>query len=312
MSIWESILLGIIQGIFMFFPVSSTSHLVLTQHWLIQQGSALPSPDSPEMILFDLVVHVGTLISIVVVFRRSLSRMMVRIWKDLWYLEPDQATTRGARLKLRLSAMRSRSLLFPSGQREGDRLYLRLAILGLFSVFVTAAVGFPLRSIFKTFFAEPLALSATLTITGILLWCTDAMKNQSRGLRALTPKVAAIIGLAQGLALIPGLSRSGMTISFALFTRLKRQWAAEYSFFIAFPTILAATFVQGLEVLGTDTWTGISWLTLSIGFVVAAIVGIGALQMVLTLLYRARFRFFSYYVWTLSILIAVGVYQGVL
>lgn len=310
MSVLEAILLGVIQGIFMFFPVSSTSHLVLTQHWLIQQGSSLPSPETPEMILFDLVVHVGTLISIVVVFRRSLSRLLVRIWRDAWYLPSELETAEGQGFRLRLPAWKTRSLLFPSGKGESDRLYLRLAILGMLSVFVTGAVGFPMKSAFEQVFATPFALSITLAITGILLWWTDSMKRLPRGLRGLDPWVAVVIGFAQGLALIPGLSRSGMTIAFALFTGLKRQWAAEYSFFIAFPTILGATLLQTLEVMGTGALSNIGMLPLTIGFVVAAGVGIVALQMVLHLLYRARFRYFSYYLWTLAIVVGVGVYQG--
>jgi undecaprenyl-diphosphatase len=310
MSLFESILLGIIQGIFMFFPVSSTSHLVLTQHWLIQRGSSLPSPDSPEMIFFDLVVHVGTLISIVVVFRRSLSRLMVRIWKDFWELAPEIGSSRGERLKLRLSALRTRSLLFPSGQRVGDRLYLRLAVLGMISVLVTGLVGLPLKSVFKEVFANPLAISLTLSITGILLWCTDRKLRQSRGLRALTPWVAGVIGVGQGLALIPGLSRSGMTISFSLFTGLKRQWAAEYSFFIAFPTILGATLVQAIELAGVDSLGSLGFIPLLVGFVVSAAVGVVALQFVLRLLYKARFRYFSYYVWVLAGIVAWGSWQG--
>jgi undecaprenyl-diphosphatase len=328
MNLFEAILLGIIQGIFMFFPVSSTSHLVLTQHWLIQRGSNLPPPESPDMILFDLIVHVGTLVSIVVVFRRSLSRLMVRIWRDFWELAPEIGSSKTERLKLRLSALSTRSLLFPERKRESnseklqrsqtvakhsqDRLYLRLAILGMFSVFVTGAVGLPMKKLFEQVFANPTAICFTLTITGILLWWTDTKLRQPRGLRGLTPWVAGVIGLGQGLSLIPGLSRSGMTISFSLFTGLKRQWAAEYSFFIAFPTILGATFLQLLEIVRTDYSISLGIVPLTVGFVVAAGVGIVALQMVLHLLYKARFRYFSYYLWVLAAVVAVGTYRGMI
>lgn len=319
MNLFEAILLGIIQGIFMFFPVSSTSHLVLTQHWLIQRGSNLPPPESPDMILFDLIVHVGTLVSIVVVFRRSLSRLMVRIWRDFWELAPELGSSRTERLKLRLSALSTRSLLFPERKRESrsdtprqDRLYLRLAILGMFSVFVTGAVGLPMKKIFEQVFANPFAICFTLTITGILLWWTDSKLRQPRGLRALTPWVAGAIGFGQGLSLIPGLSRSGMTISFSLFTGLKRQWAAEYSFFIAFPTILGATLLQLWEIVKTDYPISLGLLPLIVGFVVAAGVGVVALQMVLHLLYKARFRYFSYYLWVLALVVAVGTYRGII
>lgn len=302
MTIFESILLGIIQGIFMFFPVSSTSHLVLTQHWLIQRGSSLPSPESAEMILFDLIVHVGTLISIAVVFRRSLSRFLGHVWQDLRQLLSEWQSGTGNMKGLT-------PLLVPTDGRSGDRLYLRLAILGLLSVFVTGLIGFPMRSLFKEIFAHPLAISVTLTITGILLWYTDRKLRQPRGLRQITPWVATVIGIGQGLALMPGLSRSGMTISFALFVGLKRQWAAEYSFFIAFPTILGATALQLIEVLQADSLT-LEFLPLFIGFLVAAVVGIVALQIVLNFLYKARFRYFSYYLWILAIIVAWGAISG--
>jgi undecaprenyl-diphosphatase len=311
MSIFEAILLGIIQGIFMFFPVSSTSHLVLTQHWLIQRGSNLPPPESSEMIFFDLIVHVGTLISIVVVFRRSLGRLLIRIWRDFYQLITELNSNRKDPIKFRISALRTRSLIFPSGQRQGDFLYLRLAILGMLSVVVTGLVGLPFRSIIKqVFFAYPLAISFTLSITGILLWWTDKKIRQTRGLRQLTPWVATVIGLGQALSLIPGLSRSGMTISFSLFTGLRRQWAAEYSFFIAFPTILGGTLLQGLELLQAQT-LNIGIIPLTVGFIVSAVVGIGALQLVLKLLYRARFRYFSYYLWVLAIVVGWGTYRGI-
>jgi undecaprenyl-diphosphatase len=288
MTIFEAVLLGIVQGIFMFFPVSSTSHLVVVQHLLIQRGSALPSPESPEMIFFDLVVHVGTLVSIAVVFRRSLTLLTGKIWGDL----------AGA----------------VGGQEEGsprDRgLYLRLGMLGLLSVFVTGVMGLTLRGYFEQIFATPLAISGTLFLTGVLLWWTDILPRRPRGLRELTVWVALVIGFAQGLALMPGLSRSGTTIAFALFVGLKRKWAAEYSFFVAIPTILAATGVEFLSLARDGALPALEWGPLLVGFVVAALVGIFALKVVLRLLYRARFRYFSYYVWGLAALIAIGVFTG--
>ncbi len=279
MTPWEAMVLGLVQGLFMFVPVSSTSHLALTQHWLIERGSLLPSPDSPEMILFDLVVHVGTLVSIVVVFRRSLGIFVTR-------------ALRGARSWLR--------------GRSSDRLYLRLAAMGAVSVAVTGAVGLPLRSAFGAVFAQPLAIAFSLLLTGALLYWTDSVGPRSRGLRQIGPSIAIVIGLAQGMALMPGLSRSGLTIAFALFAGLQRRWAAEYSFLLAIPTILAATAVQALTVASAPEPTGIGWFALAIGFAVAALVGVLALRLVLELLYRARFRYFAYYVWALAAAVTIG------
>jgi len=311
MSFFESVLLGIVQGVFMFFPVSSTSHLVLTQHWLIQSGSALPPPESAEMIFFDLIVHVGTLVSIAVVFRQSLSRFLTKVWQDLLVLISDLQAQLGKPKFIKILTKETSSLFLPSKDTLDKRLYLRLAVLGMVSVIVTGLIGFPLRSVFKEVFASPFAISITLSITGILLWYTDLKLKQPRGLREITPWVATVIGVGQGLALIPGLSRSGMTISFSLFVGLKRQWAAEYSFFIAFPTILGATVLQFMDVLKAET-INIGLLPLTVGFIVSALVGIVALQVVLNFLYKAKFRYFSYYLWIVAIVVGWGAWRGVL
>ncbi len=281
MEVWEAILLGIIQGIFMFFPVSSTSHLVLVQHWLLNRGAGFPLPESPEMIAFDLVVHVGTVVSIVFVFRKSLRQLLRDTLKDY-------KNWRRGNISLK------------------ETLHLKLMGMGLFSVLVTGLVGFPLKNQFERAFAQPIFIAFTLIATGILLWVTDVLPRRPRGLRDFALWMALIIGLAQAVALLPGISRSGITIVAALLVGLKRRWAAEFSFFIAIPTILGAAFLHGLEIHFGSGLANLDWLALAIGFVVAALVGIFALYIVITLLYRAKFRFFSYYVWTLAGIIIIS------
>ena len=271
----------------MFFPVSSTSHLVMAQHWLISRGSAMPDPSSPEMILFDLLVHVGTLVSMAVVFRQSIAHFLTRFLRGL-----RNGFRRGGK----------------AGARE--RMTLRLGLLGVFSVGVTGLIGFPLKGLFEEVFARPGIIAGTLVVTGILLWWTDVLPRRRRRLEEVGWGSAAVVGVAQGLALLPGLSRSGTTIAFGLFAGMKRRWAAEYSFFIAFPTIMGASLLQAIEVWRAGEETRIDFLPLAVGFVVAALVGIVALRIVLRLLYRARFRFFSYYVWALAAVILLGVAQG--
>jgi undecaprenyl-diphosphatase len=110
---------------------------------------------------------------------------------------------------------------------------------------------------------------------------------------------------------MPGLSRSGLTIAFALFAGVKRRWAAEYSFFLAIPTIVAATALQALAVAAAPDTVELGFVPLAIGFAIAAAVGVLALRLVLALLYRARFRYFSYYVWALAAAIAIRAVRGV-
>ncbi len=281
MALYIVVLLGIVQGAFMFLPVSSTAHLVLTQHWLIGQGADLPPPDSAEMILFDLVVHVGTLVSILVVFRRSLHRF-------------------GQELGLGVRQLLDGPLAWPLPRA------LRLGLLLLLSVCVTGVIGLVFKLWFEAIFARPGMVALTLACTGVLLWISDHLPRRRRGLRELGPATAAWIGAAQGLALMPGISRSGITIVVALLCGLKRRWAAEYSFFLAIPTILAATGLQALELYSLNTVPRIGAPEMLLGFVVAAVVGTVALWLVVRLLRRACLRIFSWYLWLLAALVALG------
>jgi hypothetical protein len=121
---------------------------------------------------------------------------------------------------------------------------------------------------------------------------------------------AQMVGLAQGAALLPGLSRSGTTIAIGLFTGLRRRWAAEFSFFIAFPTILGGSLLMGLEVSRAGGAGDVGLTAYLTGFVTAAVVGVGALRLVLKLLYRSRFRYFAWYVWLLALVVAVTSWTG--
>jgi undecaprenyl-diphosphatase len=274
MTFLEAVLLGTVQGLFMFIPVSSTSHLALTQQWLLSRGSSLPPPDSPEMIFFDIVVHVGTLVSIAVVMRAGLGQLVTGIVDDL--------------------------RRWRAGERAG-LVNLKLAALGVVTVAITGVLGLLVRAYGTEAFARPALIAGALVATGAILWWTDTAGPQWRGARQLTVGVAVAIGLAQAAALLPGLSRSGLTIAMALLLGLRRPLAAQYSFFVAIPTILAAAAVQAATI-GADP-TGAFTLGLpayAVGFVVAALVGAAALVLVLRLLYRAQFRVFAVYVWLLA------------
>lgn len=283
MSLLIALLLGVVQGVFMFVPVSSTSHLVLTQTWLRTQGVELPAPDHPEMVLFDLVVHVGTLVSVVVVMGdglRDLARRIIRERGVAW----RQATAR------------------------------RLVALMLLSVAVTGVLGLALQGALTRVFGAPTLIAAALLLTGTLLWWTDTMTPERRGARLrygwrdeaqVGVGTAVAIGAAQAAALTPGLSRSGTTIVVALLLGMDRRLAARYSFYVAIPTILAATGVQALQVWLGPGFGAVSWGAMLVGFATAAAVGSLALWAVLRLLEQARFRVFTGYVWMLALVVLV-------
>lgn len=288
MTYLEAIILGIIQGVFMFVPVSSTAHLVIAQHLMISTGSQMPPPESPEMILFDLVVHVGTLVSIAIIFWRSLSTLIVCTLRDTLDLARRPAMP----------------------PRIGPFLWLML--MGVITVAVTGVLGLIFKAWFETVFATPRMLVVTMSITAVLLYLTDRLGPRPLGIKKIGVRIAVVIGLAQCLALIPGLSRSGMTIIAGLFCGLKRRWAAEYSFLVAIPTILAASLLQSVEVFTGDGLTDIGIGPLVTAFIVSAIVGTVALKLVLVLLYRAQLKVFSVYLLAMAALVAFGTFDGIL
>jgi undecaprenyl-diphosphatase len=278
MSLLVALLLGIVQGVFMFVPVSSTSHLVLTQTWLRDRGIDVPPPESAEMVLFDLVVHVGTLVSIVIVMHAGLRLLTSGVAEDL----------RTGRLRR-------------DGLREA--VSSRLIVLGLLTTAVTGVLGLTFRDVLTEVFGSPQMVAGALIFTGIMLWWTDRLGPGRIRAAQVGVGAAVAVGVAQFAALTPGLSRSGTTIFVALLIGMHRTLAARYSFYVAIPTILAATSVQALDVLRDGGLGEISWAAMGVGFATAAVVGTGALWIVLRLLEQARFRIFSVYVWGLALLV---------
>ncbi|MBC7289703.1 MAG: undecaprenyl-diphosphate phosphatase [Actinotalea sp.] len=268
-------LLGLVQGVFMFVPVSSSSHLALTQHWLERRGVDVPSPDSPEAILLNLVLHVGTLVSVVVVMRRTLARLV----------RDGVAETRDP------------------GTRFGTGPAQRFLLMVLLATAVTGVLGLGVREVAPFFLGSPVVVAAMLVLTGVVLWWTDRARPGDRETPGV--RVALGVGVAQAIALLPGLSRSGLTIAAGLALGMRRAQAAELSFVLAIPTILAATAVQVLDVAGSGNGVGVPGSSLVVGFVVAAVSGTAALLLVLRLLLAARFRVFSVYVWALAVVVLV-------
>jgi undecaprenyl-diphosphatase len=277
-SLLVALLLGIVQGVFMFVPVSSTSHLVLTQTWLRDRGIDVPPPESAEMVLFDLVVHLGTLVSIVVVMHAGLRQLTAGVGDDL----------------------RTRRL--QSGGLR-DAVASRLVVLGLLTTAVTGLLGLLLRDVLTEVFATPQMVAGALVVTGVMLWWTDRLGPGRIGAAQVGVGAAVAVGVAQFAALTPGLSRSGTTIFVALLVGMHRTLAARYSFYVAIPTILAATSVQLFDVVRDGGLDQVGWGAMGVGFVTAAVIGTGALWLVLRLLEQARFRVFSIYVWALAVLV---------
>jgi len=273
MNSTEAIILGIIQGLTEFLPVSSSGHLVLFQQLFGLKEAEL---------FFDVCVHLGTLLAVMVVFRQEIKNIILA-------------------LMLLISSAGSKKTILQKIESDPD---LKMALLIVIGSIPTAVLGFLFRGIADRLFASVFIVGLMLMVTGLLLWLTRwaATRVEQPGADRLAPKNAFIIGVVQGLAIIPGISRSGSTISIALLLGIRREMAARYSFLLSIPAIIGAgllSFKEGLS--QTDQAIQISLL----GAVAAALVGYGALKSLLHVVKKGRLHLFAPYCWMAGILAIV-------
>ncbi|MDG1480969.1 MAG: undecaprenyl-diphosphate phosphatase [Myxococcota bacterium] len=254
-EILSAILLGVVQGLTEFLPVSSSGHLVLFHSFLGASG---------DQVMFDLVLHVGTLLPVLVVYREDL----LGIVRDVFAGE------------------------VPFLERRGVRLLL-LMIVGTIP---TGIIGLLLEDVFEQLFSNVLSVGIALGVTGFVLWSTRYASPGKQDERTMPVWKAIVIGLAQGAAITPGISRSGSTIAAALLLGLDRETAARYSFLLSIPAISGAFILKLGDVEGGD----VSLLPLIVGFVAAAVSGYLALRFLIGLVRRGDFSRFSWYLWPLS------------
>ena len=269
----EASLLGLIQGITEFLPISSSGHLALTQRWLGLD------PDSSHMLLFDVLAHLGTLLAVGVVFASPARRFVVRLVQ-----ESASSWTR-------------------------KRYAWRIALLAVVATIPTGAIGLAFKDTFESAFAKPAWIATGLIVTGLCLAALAVVKPGRSGWKDFRWWQAALVGVAQGLAILPGLSRSGLTICAASYCGLRRRWTAEFSFLIAVPAITAATLLKIKEVveLPAAQQSAVPWTPMLVGSACAFAVGVIALKLLLSAVRRARLHWFCVYCWAAGGLVLAGV-----
>jgi undecaprenyl-diphosphatase len=211
MNSTEAILLGIIQGLTEFLPVSSSGHLVL-----FQQIFGLKEAE----LFFDVCVHLGTLVAVIAVFHREIQNIITAL------------------LRL-LSLAGQKEKILQQVESDPDS---KMALLIIIGSIPTAVLGFMFHSIADKLFSSSFLIGLMLTVTGLLLWITRRAKPgvKGTGIEDFSRTKAFIIGIVQGLAIIPGISRSGSTISIGLLLGIDRETAARYSFLLSIPAIVGA------------------------------------------------------------------------
>ena len=262
----QSVMLGIIQGLTEFLPVSSSGHLVLLQN--------LFGIREPEL-LFDISLHIGTLIAIFIVFYREIRSILQTL-------------------------LRVPALIKSSGSLKSlfaDNEEIRIAALIIIGSIPTAILGILFHKITDQIFGSVWIVGVMLLVTGTLLWFTRRITIEGRPLIKVRIRDALMIGLIQGMAIMPGISRSGATISMALFLGMNREVAGRYSFLLSIPAILGAMM---LSLNSTIVQTDIPVRIILLGTVTAAIVGYIGLKILLRLVKQGHLYYFAPYCWLLG------------
>jgi undecaprenyl-diphosphatase len=275
MNILQAFLLGILQGATEFLPVSSSGHLVLVP-WLFGWPAS--------SLAFDAVVHWGTALAIVAYFWRDWVSLAGAAFRSLRVLTEKETRLFGKNL-------------VSSGAKPSpgsEVLEARLAWFILLGTLPGALIGWLLEDFFKEMFAHPIAAAGFLLVTAALLTGTEQLGRRKRDLDKLTWLDALVIGLAQALAIFPGISRSGATIAAGLARGLQREPAARFSFLLATPIILGAGLLQVVD-LAQVGGLAAQAPTLIVGFLSAGVVGFGCIHFLLRYLQRRRLYPFAVY-----------------
>jgi len=263
----QAIILGIVQGLTEFLPVSSSGHLIIFQHLFGLQ--------EPEL-FFDICVHLGTLLAVILVFRQEIRELMRSLGRLVWLVFVKDAH-------------------FEHLFRDSE---FKMLLLVFFGFFPTAVLGVIFHEFGQRLFSSVLIVGLMLMITGGLLWQTRRVKQEGGGLETFSIRTALIIGLVQGLAIMPGISRSGSTIALGLFLGLNRELSARYSFMLAIPAILGAGI---LSLHGLIAHPHVDYTIALIGAGVSSVVGYFALVSLLRLVKQAKLYLFAPYCWAVGV-----------
>lgn len=269
MSIWNAVVLGLVQGIAEFLPISSSGHLSILNNLF-----DISTVDDGH-VFFDVLLHFGTLSSIFVVYWQDIAQM-VREVLGVVNLGPLAGQ--------------------PQKRYPSARLFLMIVFATIPMLLV-----FPVRERIEALFYQNIFIGVMLILTGCTLYVSDRMQQGNKTERNITVLDAVIIGLCQCVAAIPGLSRSGVTITAGISTGLRRDFAVRFSFLMSIPAVLGASVLSLVDAVkkGIDPSCVPAYL---IGMVAAMISGIITISIFRRLFDNGKFGGFSYYCWVMGVL----------
>lgn len=270
MTYFEATILGLVQGLAEFLPISSSGHLALLQNWF--------NIDESKVLLFTVLLHVGTLVSVFIVY-----------WKDIWELIKELFMT-------------IKDLCTGKGLRMEERPVRKLGVMIIVATIPTAIIGFAFSDFFDSLYTSVLPIGIGLIITGFLLVFAEKIGTSDRGIKQMNLRNAFFVGLVQGIAICPGISRSGSTLFGSLICNLDRKFAVKFVFLISIPTIMGSAILEApaaIEAGVTAAQMGpVLW-----GMAVAAVSGLVAIKTMIKIVSSKKLSYFSYYVWVLGLFV---------
>lgn len=267
MTLFEAIILGLVQGLAEFLPISSSGHLALLQYFFGIEGESVLS--------FAVLLHLGTLISVFIVYWRDI----VELVAELCYVIRDIFTGKGL------------------GTKKNQTR--RLGYMIIVATIPTAIIGVSFNDLFESFYTTLLPIGIGLVLTGTILWIAERLNLNRKGIKEMKFRHAVLVGICQGIAITPGISRSGSTLFGGLICGLNRELAVKYAFLISIPSILGSVILEA-----PAAFKGGMDMTLIIpivaGVIVAAISGLIAIKAMIAFVSKQKLCYFSYYTWMLG------------
>ena len=274
MDIIQTILMGIVQGLSEFLPISSSAHLVFTSNFYkVFKGIEIVQNTNQEVFL-DIMLHLGTLIAVLIYFRKEVFEI-------------------------------ARALIVGLKTKNYSSKDFKLGIYIILGTFLTIFVAFPLSDIAEILVFKPAIVGIILFFTGVILLSGEFVSKKLTEKKDISLKTAIIMGIAQGIAALPGFSRSGLTIASGLFSALDRTTAARYSFLLSIPIILGASMVYPLVKIDFAEVVTYNWTAITIGTVVSGIVGYLCIKYFLKFVSKFSLSIFGYYCLIMGIFSAV-------
>ena len=264
MNLPMALFLGFVQGVAEFLPISSSGHLTLLQHFF-----GLKEVDN----LFNILLHFATLVAVCVVYWKDIVDMILEFFRGIAALAGKGKN--------------------PNEKPPEARRLVMMVIVGTLPLFIIV----PLEGFVEGLGSSPVFVSVMLLVTGCVLFLSDRMGGGTKTARNATVKDALLVGVAQGFATIPGLSRSGSTISAGMMLGFERKFAVRYSFLLSLPAVLGATLLKVVKTVGGEGIDNSLLPTYIAGMVVAGIVGYFSIQLVKLLADKGKFGKFAYYCW---------------